>query len=110
MAIKLKKLTAAEQSAMEKLAHSRTAPARVVERARVILLAASASSSLNFGVEPLQFHAGILDAELPINAALFRICFVGPHCDVALQFGQCADARGLCSNGTETWDVSLASL
>ena len=37
----------------------------------------SASSSLNFGVEPLQFHAGVLDAELPVNAALFRIRFVG---------------------------------
>ena len=49
-------------------------------------------SSLNFGVEPLQFHAGVLDAELPINAALFRIRFVGPRCDFALQVGQCADA------------------
>src|SRR5919201_277897 len=39
MAIKLKKLTAAEQSAIEKLARSRTAPAREVERARLILLA-----------------------------------------------------------------------
>ena len=40
MAIKLKKLTAAEQAAIEKLARSRTAPAREVERARLILLAA----------------------------------------------------------------------
>ena len=39
MALKLKKLTAAEQSAIEKLARSRTAPAREVERARMILLA-----------------------------------------------------------------------
>src|SRR5262249_48751553 len=39
MAIKLKKLPAAEQSAIEKLARSRTAPAREVERARMILLA-----------------------------------------------------------------------
>src|SRR6516165_9094516 len=39
MAIKLKKLTAAEQSALEKLARARTAPAREVERARLILLA-----------------------------------------------------------------------
>ena len=54
--------------------------------------ATSVSSSLNFGVEPLQFHAGVLDAELPINAALFRICFVGPRGDFALQFGQCPDA------------------
>jgi hypothetical protein len=40
MAIKLKKWTAAEQAAIEKLARSRTAPAREVERARLILLAA----------------------------------------------------------------------
>ena len=39
MAIKLKKLTTAEQAAIEKLARSRTAPAREVERARLILLA-----------------------------------------------------------------------
>jgi transposase len=39
MAIKLKKLTAEEQSALEKLARSRTAPAREVERAQIILLA-----------------------------------------------------------------------
>ena len=31
---------------------------------------ASAPSSLNFGVEPLQFHAGVFDAELPVDAAL----------------------------------------
>jgi transposase len=39
MAIKLKKWTAAEQAAIEKLARSRTAPAREVERARMIVLA-----------------------------------------------------------------------
>jgi transposase len=39
MAIKLKKLTTAEQAAIEKRARSRTAPAREVERARLILLA-----------------------------------------------------------------------
>src|SRR5919199_3480242 len=39
MAIKLKKLTTAEQAVIEKLARSRTAPAREVERARLILLA-----------------------------------------------------------------------
>ena len=39
MAIKRKKLTAEEQSAIDKLARSRTAPAREVERAHIILLA-----------------------------------------------------------------------
>jgi len=52
----------------------------------------SASSSLNFGVEPLQFHAGILDAALPVDAALSSMCFVGPSDDFDVQFGQCADA------------------
>jgi hypothetical protein len=52
----------------------------------------SASSSLSFGVEPLQFHTGVLDAELPGNAALFRMRFVGPRGDCAWQCGQGADA------------------
>src|SRR6266852_7979797 len=52
----------------------------------------SAPSSLNFGVEPLQFHAGVFDAELPVNAALLGIGFLGPSCDFGLQFGQCTDA------------------
>ena len=39
MATQLRKLTVAEQSSIEKLARSRTAPAREVERARMILLA-----------------------------------------------------------------------
>ena len=39
MAIKLKKLTAAEESAIDNLARSRTAPAREVERAHIRLLA-----------------------------------------------------------------------
>jgi transposase len=39
LAIKLKKLTAEEQTTIEKLSRSRTAPAREVERARIILLA-----------------------------------------------------------------------
>lgn len=39
MALKLRKLSAEEQTAIEKLARSRTAPAREVERARIILLA-----------------------------------------------------------------------
>src|SRR6516165_2443727 len=39
MAIKLRALSAEEQDVIEKLAHSRTAAARLVERARIILLA-----------------------------------------------------------------------
>jgi transposase len=36
MAVRQRELTAEERSAIEKLAHSRTAPARLVERARII--------------------------------------------------------------------------
>jgi hypothetical protein len=39
MAIKLRALSTEERDAIEKLAHSRTAAARLVERARIILLA-----------------------------------------------------------------------
>jgi transposase len=39
MAIKLRTLTNEEKAAIEKLARSRTAPAREVERARIVLLA-----------------------------------------------------------------------
>jgi transposase len=39
MAIKLRKLTDEEKAAIEKLTRSRTAPAREVERARIVLLA-----------------------------------------------------------------------
>ena len=52
----------------------------------------SASSSLNFGVEPLQFHAGVLEAELPVDAALSSLRCVGPSGDFDLPFGPCADA------------------
>jgi hypothetical protein len=37
---------------------------------------ASASSNLDFWVEPFEFHAGVFDAELPVNAALFRVGLV----------------------------------
>ncbi len=48
----------------------------------------SASSSLDFGVESLQFHLSVFDAELPVDAALFGIRFVRPGYDFSLQFGQ----------------------
>ena len=48
--------------------------------------APSAPSSLNFGVESFQFHAGIFNAELPVDPALFGIRLVRPSCDFSLQF------------------------
>ena len=41
----------------------------------------SASSSLDFWVKSFQFHAGIFDAEWPIDAALFGVRLVGPGSD-----------------------------
>ena len=58
-----------------------------VAHARGRTPAASASSSLNFGVESFQFHAGIFNAELPVDPALFRIRLVRPGCNFSLQFG-----------------------
>src|SRR4051812_38258860 len=55
-------------------------------------LVASASSSLDFGVESFQFHAGVLDAELPIDAALLGVGLGGPDGYLSLQFGHFADA------------------
>jgi hypothetical protein len=52
----------------------------------------SASSSLDFGVESLQFHPGVFDAKLPVDAALFGIRFVRPDCDFSLQLGPLTDA------------------
>src|SRR5438128_2287220 len=52
----------------------------------------SATSSLNLGVKPLQFHAGVFDPELPVDAALFGIRFVRPNADLLLQFVHFTDA------------------
>jgi hypothetical protein len=52
----------------------------------------STLSSLNFGVEPPQFHAGVFDTELPVDAALLGIGFLGPRGDFGLPFGQFPDA------------------
>ncbi len=38
-----------------------------------------APSSLEFGVELLEFCAGVFDSEVPVDAALFGVGFVRPH-------------------------------
>src|SRR6266566_3485589 len=53
---------------------------------------ASAPSSLDFGVESFQFHAGVFDTKLPIDAALFGVRLVRPGCNFSLQYGQFTDA------------------
>src|SRR5712691_10843349 len=64
------------------------------QRAADLILgqAPSASSSLDFGGESFQFHAGVFDAKLPIDAALFAVRLVRPGCNCRLQYGQCTDA------------------
>src|SRR6266568_8277290 len=52
----------------------------------------SAPSSLDFGVESFQFHAGVFDTKLPIDAALFAVRLVRPGRNFSLQYGQFTDA------------------
>ena len=58
---------------------------------RVVGRKPSAASSLDFWVEAFQFRSGIVDFELPIDAALFGVGLFGPGGDFALQFGQFTD-------------------
>ena len=46
---------------------------------------ASASSTLNLRVQPLQFCSGVVDLELPVHAALFGVGLLGPDPDLRLQ-------------------------
>jgi hypothetical protein len=65
---------------------------------------ASASSTLNLRVQPLQFCPGIVDFELPIDAALFGIRFVRPDPDLGLQqrhFTDAAVAQALARQATQ---------
>ena len=55
MARKVKELTAEERSAIEKLARSRTASARAVERAHIIRLATSSPFAVQ-NVQKLNFR------------------------------------------------------
>src|SRR5215470_1707258 len=52
----------------------------------------SASSTLNFGVQSLQFRSGVVDFELPVDAALLGVSLVGPDPDLGLAQRQFADA------------------
>jgi hypothetical protein len=53
---------------------------------------ASASSTLNFGVQSLQFRSGVVDFELPVDAALLGVGLVGPAPNLGLEQRQFADA------------------
>jgi len=53
---------------------------------------ASASSTLNFGVQSLQFRSGVVDFELPVDAALLGVGLVGPDPNLGLEQRQFADA------------------
>src|SRR5687768_7839134 len=52
----------------------------------------SASSSLDFWVKSFQLHAGIFDAELPIDTALFGVRLVGPGSNFRVQRSHFTDA------------------
>lgn len=52
----------------------------------------SASSSLKLRVQPFQFGPGVVDLELPIDAAVFVVGLVGPDPDLGLQQREFADA------------------
>ena len=52
----------------------------------------SASSNLNLRVKPLQFDAGLLDSELPVDGALLDVCSSGPGGDFRSQGHDVADA------------------
>ena len=60
--------------------------ARAPHAAVKLAPATSALSSFNFGVERLQFFAGVFDFELPIDAALVVVGVFGPVTYFALQF------------------------
>src|SRR5271156_3178132 len=64
----------------------------------------SASSSLNFRVQSLQFCPGVVDFELPVHSALFGIRFICPDPDLGLQQRQLADtavAQALACQATQ---------
>jgi hypothetical protein len=52
---------------------------------------ASASSSLDVGVQPFEFSSGVADFELPVDAALLGIGFVRPSANFCLQGVHLAD-------------------
>ena len=64
------------------------------DRGRVLRqrrLASSALSRLNFRVEPLQFHSGFVDGELPIDSSLLLVDTGGPGGNFGLQRLDVAD-------------------
>src|SRR5260370_24790722 len=66
--------------------------AKNVPRGQKVSSGASAASSLDFGVEPFQFHASMFDAKLPVDAALSGIRLGRPDGDFRLEFEQRASA------------------
>ena len=45
----------------------------------------SASSTLNLGVQSLQFRSGVVDFKLPVDASLLGVGLVGPDPDLGLE-------------------------
>src|SRR5438067_6287388 len=74
------------------------------------ILVSSAFSSLDFWVKSFQFHAGIFDAELPIDAALFGVRLVGPGSDFRVQFGQLTDTASVHALARQTAQLAFRDI
>ena len=62
------------------------------ETVRRTLKKPSAPSHLNLWVKAFEFHAGVLDAKLPVDSPLFRIGSAGPSLYLAIQHWHFTDA------------------
>ena len=74
------------------------------ETSSILVCQSSGALSLEFGVQFLEFCAGVFDSEVPVDAALFGVGFVRPHFDFWLQsfqFSDAATSQTLASQATE---------
>src|SRR2546428_482081 len=70
----------------------------------------SASSTLNFGVQSLQFRSGVVDFELPVDAALLSVGLVGPDPDLGLEQRQFADASVGQTLSAQTTELAFSDV
>src|SRR5215213_4552840 len=73
-------------------------------------LPTSAASTLDFGVEAFEFMAGVVDFELPVDAALLGVGFLGPGADLRLQEVQLADAASRQALAREATEFALGDI
>ena len=70
----------------------------------------SASSSLNFWVQSLQFSPGVVDFELPVDATLFRVGFFRPDGDLGLENFEFAEATAPQALAGQTTQFALGDV